>query len=309
MMKTQKIVPHLWFDSRAEEAAEFYVSIFGGNSAMGPVAHYSEEGQEIHGRAPGSVMTIDFELAGLKFIALNGGPHFKFTPAISFFVITETEAETDELWQKLSEDGSVLMELDKYDWSEKYGWLQDKFGLTWQISLGKLEDVHGQKIVPSLMFVDEKGRAEEAVNLYTSLFNDSSITGTMRYGPGEDQTEGSVMHAQFRLSSNEVFMAMDSSPDQAGFTFNEAVSLMVRCKDQQEIDHFWENLSAHPEAEACGWLKDKFGVSWQIVPEAMDEIMQSGDKEKIKRAMRAMFQMKKLDVKALEDAFHGKETK
>lgn len=308
MKNAQKIVPHLWFDSEAEEAAEFYVSIFGGDAALGPAARYSEEGQEIHGREPGSVMTIDFELAGLAFIALNGGPHFKFTPAISFFVTTESESETEELWQKLSEGGTVLMELDRYEWSEKYGWIQDKFGLTWQISLGRLEDVHGQKIVPSLMFVDENGQAEEAVKLYTSLFNDSSITGIMRYGPGADQTEGSVMHAQFRLNS-EVFMAMDSSPEQAGFTFNEAISLLVRCKDQQEIDHFWGNLTAVPEAEQCGWLKDKFGVSWQIVPESMDEIVQSKDKEKMKRAMRAMFQMKKLDIKALTDAAHGIETK
>jgi predicted 3-demethylubiquinone-9 3-methyltransferase (glyoxalase superfamily) len=247
---SQKIVPHLWFDDQAEKAVNFYTSLFE-DSTIGSVSRYGEAGQEIHGQEAGTVMTVDFDLAGYKMIALNGGPQFSFTPAISFFVTCETEAEVDELWEKLSDGGTPMMPLDKYEWSEKYGWIQDRYGLTWQISLGKLEDVHRQKIVPSLMFVDEEGQAEEAVNLYTSLFNGSSITGLLRYGPGEDQPEGSVMHAQFLLNNGEVFMAMDSSPDHADFNFNEAVSLMIQCKNQEDIDHFW-SLSAVPEAEQCG---------------------------------------------------------
>lgn len=300
---TQKVIPHLWFDHQAEEAVNFYTSLFEG-SKTGKITRYAEAGQEVHGQEPGAVMTVDFVLAGQKFIALNGGPHFKFTPAISFYVTCETEDEVDELWEKLSEGGTPMMPLDKYDWSEKYGWVQDKYGLTWQISLGKLEDAHGQKIIPSLMFVDEEGQAEEAVNLYTSLFDDSSITGLLRYGTGEDQPQGSVMHAQFRLSG-EVFMAMDSSPEHADFTFNEAVSLMIQCEDQEEIDHFWK-LSSIPEAEQCGWLKDKFGVSWQVTPKQLSEMLTDSNTEKVKRVTKAFLQMKKFDLAKLQDAFEGK---
>ncbi len=154
------------------------------------------------------------------------------------------------------------------------------------------------------MFVDEEGQAEEAVNIYTSLFDESSITGLLRYGPDEDQPEGSVMHAQFRLNDGEVFMAMDSSPDNADFTFNEAVSLMIQCEDQEEIDHFW-SLSAMPEAEQCGWLKDKFGVSWQVVPVQLSEMLSGSDSAKAERVTEAFLQMKKFDIQQLQEAFEG----
>lgn len=302
-MNKQKIIPHLWFDDQAEEAVNFYTSLFE-DSTTGNINRYGEAGKEVHGQEAGTVMTVDFELAGYKMIALNGGPHFTFTPAISFFVTCETETEVDRLWQKLSEGGTPLMPLDKYDWSEKYGWVQDRYGLTWQISLGKLEDVHGQKITPSLMYVDKNGQAEEAINLYTSLFDDSSITGLMRYGPSEDQPEGNVMHAQFRLNNGEVFMAMDSSPENADFTFNEAVSLLIQCGTQEEIDHFWD-LSAVPEAEQCGWLKDKFGVSWQIAPEQLSDMLNDSDSDKVARVTEAFLQMKKFDIQKLKEAYNG----
>lgn len=304
-MSTQKIVPHLWFDHQAEEAAEFYISIFGENSGIKDRTYYTEAGQDIHGMGEGALMTVDFELTGYKIIALNAGPHFHFTPAISFYVTCETETEVDELWNKLSEDGKTMMPLKKYGWSEKYGWVKDKYGLTWQVSLGKLKDVHGQKIIPSLMYVSKEGEAEEAINLYTSLFEDSNITGILKYGANEDQPEDSVMHAQFQLNNDEVFMAMDSAPEHADFTFNEAISLLVECKNQKEIDYFWEKLSADPKAEQCGWLKDKFGVSWQVVPGGMNEMMNAGDPEKAKRAMNAMLKMKKLDIQKLQGAFGG----
>lgn len=306
MNTTQKIVPHLWFDNQAEEAVKFYTSLFE-DSKIGDIARYVEAGQEIHQQEPGAVMTMDFELAGYKMIALNGGPYFQFTPAISFYVTAETEDEVDRLWEKLSEGGTPLMPLDKYNWSEKYGWVKDKYGLTWQISLGNLDDVHGQKIVPSLMYVSEEGETEEAINLYTSLFDDSSITGIMRYGSGEDQPEGSVMHAQFRLGNGEVFMAMDSSPKHADFTFNEAISLLVNCESQEEIDHFWQ-LSSVPEAEQCGWLKDKFGVSWQVYPTVLQEMLTDSDSDKVEQVTKAFMQMRKFDIQRLQDVYEGNQS-
>ncbi len=301
---TQKIIPNLWYDDQAQEAAEFYTSLFN-DSSIGNITHYSQVGYEIHGRPEGSIMTVEFELAGYRFIGLNGGPHFKFTPAISFFVVCETEKEIDKLWKELSDGGMALMELDTYDWSEKYGWVQDRYGLTWQLSLGKLEDV-GQKITPCLMFVSEQGRAEEAVNFYTDLFNGSEIEGILRYGEGEDQPEGAVKHAQFELAG-EVFMAMDTSPKHADFSFNEAISLLIECETQDEIDSYWDNLSSDPKAEQCGWLKDRFGVSWQVSPTILNEMLRDSDREKVDRLTRAFLQMKKFDIQKLKQAFEGKQ--
>jgi predicted 3-demethylubiquinone-9 3-methyltransferase (glyoxalase superfamily) len=296
----QKITPFLWFDSQAEEAAKFYASSFK-DAKIGRIARYGKEGHEIHGREAGSVMTVEFELAGYKFIALNAGPLFKFTPAISFFVVFETEAEVDALWQKLSQEGATLMPLQKYDWSAKYGWLLDKYGLSWQLSLGKKEDV-GQGITPFLMFVGKQhGRAEEALRFYTTTFKNSDVVGILRYGAGETEPEGTVKHAQFRLNG-EVFMAMDSAMAHP-FTFNEAISFVVNCETQKEVDYFWEKLSEGGEKSRCGWLKDKFGVSWQVVPTIVSEMLQDQDAKKTGRAMQAILQMSKIDIKTLQQAY------
>src|SRR5215204_1084748 len=119
----------LWFDDQAEEAARFYTSVFP-DSGIDYITRYGAAGYEIHKRPEGSVMTVEFRLSNLKFMGLNGGPLFKFNPSISYFVVCETVAETDALWKELSEGGQVLMELDKYNWSEKYGWVQDRYGLS-----------------------------------------------------------------------------------------------------------------------------------------------------------------------------------
>lgn len=298
----QKIIPHLWFDYQTEEAVSFYTSLFE-NSKIANTTRYGKAGQEIHEQKPGTVMTVDFELAGQKFIALNGGPHFSFTPAISFMVICETEEEVNNLWHKLSAGGEILMPLDSYEWSDRYGWTEDRFGLSWQLYRGDIEAV-GQKIVPSLMFISETGRAEEAINFYTSLFKNSEIEGILRYEEEEEQPTDTVKHAQFRLN-DEVFMAMDSLPVH-DFGFNEAISLLIQCETQEEIDHFWNNLSAVPEAEQCGWLKDQNGVSWQVVPAVLPEMLLDSDPGKVERVTDAFMQMKKLDIVKLEEACKGK---
>lgn len=299
----QKIIPHLWFDHQAEEAARFYASLFDGSS-VGRIARYTKEGQEIHGQPEGSVLTVEFEIAGFSMIALNGGPHFTFNPSISFFVVCETESEIDALWSALSESGAALMPLEKYDWSEKYGWVRDRFGVTWQLSLGDLSDV-GQKITPSLLFVGEQhGRAEEALKFYTSIFENSDVVGILHYGPGEEDAEGTVKHAQFSLNG-EVLMAMDSGFDH-GFSFNEAISLLIQCEDQQEVDYFWDRLTAGGEIQQCGWLKDKFGVVWQVSPKELGDMIHDPDEAKVARVTRSFLQMKKFDLEELRRAFEGR---
>jgi predicted 3-demethylubiquinone-9 3-methyltransferase (glyoxalase superfamily) len=296
----QKIVPCLWYDDDAEEAARRYASLIPGSS-VGAIARYGAAGHDVHGRPEGSVLTVDVDLGGTRICALNGGPHFRFTPAISLFVTLEDEAAVDRLWEGLLEGGTVMMPLQAYDWSAKYGWLADRWGLTWQIALGRTAEV-GRTMVPAFLFTGEQfGRAEEAIGFYTSLFDGSTVDGVLKNegaGPGGTDT---VRHAQFRLSG-ETFMVMESDHNH-GFGFNEAVSLMIYCKDQAEIDRFWSAMSAVPEAEQCGWLKDPFGVSWQVVPEAMDAMMLNPDRARVDRVMTAFLAMKKFDLAALQRAY------
>ncbi len=295
----QKIIPYLWLNEQAEEAVAFYASIFK-NSKIVNTARYDEEGASVSGRQKGSVMTITYLLEDQEFIALNGGPIFSFSPAISFFVGCKTPQEVDFLWGKLSKGGKVLMELGKYPFAEKYGWVEDKFGVSWQLYLGGFT----QKITPCLMFVGEQqGKAEQAMNFYVSLFNGSRITLIERYGKGEGEVkaEGTVKHARFMLEGQE-FIAMDGGVAHS-FTFTPAISFLVNCLTQQEVDGFWEKLTKSGEEQACGWLKDKYGLSWQIIPTILDELLQDKDPAKAKRVMMAMLKMKKIDIKALKQAY------
>jgi predicted 3-demethylubiquinone-9 3-methyltransferase (glyoxalase superfamily) len=300
----QKIVPHLWYDSDAETAVRRYVELIPG-SAIGSIVRYPEAGKEVHGRAPGSVMFLSFRLGDTEVVALNGGPLFRFTPALSLFVVLEDRAAVDRLWEGLAEGAKVMMPLDNYDWSERYGWLADRWGLNWQVYLGKHADV-GRTVTPSLLFTGAAaGNAEAAINFYASVFPGSAIEGIHRYdGSGKDAA-GTVMHGQFRIDG-QALMAMDSVETEGGFT--EALSLLVNCVDQTEIDRLWSALSALPEAEACGWLKDRFGVSWQIAPRRLGAMMSSGDRAAVERVTAAFMPMKKLDLAALERAYAGAET-
>lgn len=298
----QKITPSLWFDNNAEEAMNFYAETFT-NARIVRIDKYPEgfsdgpmAGME------GRVINGEFEIEGLRFICLDGGPLFKFTPAISFFVNLKTVEEVDALWAKLSEGGKVLMPLQKYDFSEKYGWCDDQYGISWQISIAETTDV---TIVPSLMFVkDQVGKAEEAINFYADVFKNAKVGEIYRYPAGsEPDKEGTVMYADFTLEGQK-FAAMDSAQDHL-FGFNEAISLTVDCADQAEVDYYWEKLSVVPEAEQCGWCKDKYGVSWQIIPRRLGELLSDPDKEKSHRTMEAMLKMHKLIVADLEKAAAG----
>ena len=275
-----KIYPCLWFNGNAEEAARFYCSVF--------------RDSRIEDVNP---MVTTFRSSGEKFMCLNGGPEFSFNSSISFYVVCESEEEVNEYWQALIEGGSALMPLDKYNWSPRYGWLKDKYGLNWQLAVGKMEDV-GQKFTPMLMFTGtQAGNAEKAIEAYTSIFRESSVVGIMKYPPGQ-KDEGLVMHAQFKLDGH-VFMCMDSSMDH-GVQFNESVSFVVECENQGQIDHFWNKLTEGGTEGMCGWLKDRFGVSWQIVPKVLGQLMQ--DRERSGRVVQAFMKMKKFDIQQLIEA-------
>jgi predicted 3-demethylubiquinone-9 3-methyltransferase (glyoxalase superfamily) len=155
-----------------------------------------------------------------------------------------------------------------------------------------------QKIIPNLWFDTE---AEEAANFYTSIFKDSEVVNVMHYGEAGPRPAGMVMTVTFRLLGQE-FTAINGGPE---FKFNESISFLVNCESQAEVDDFWEKLSEGGEEGPCGWLKDKFGVSWQIVPTVLEAMLQDKDSERANRVMKAMLQMKKLDITGLQEAYDG----
>lgn len=297
----QRIVPNFWFDHNAKEAADFYIATFGDGKIISQ-AYYpktEEEGlADFQKDFAGKVLTVDFELSGYRFIAINADTTFKPTPSISFFYTCNAKDEIDVLWKKLSDGGKTLMPLNKYPFSEYYGWVQDKFGYSWQLILHNPKGEKRSKIIPSLLFTKDKiGLAEDAMKFYTSVFKDSEISKNLnRYPAGmTPDREGMISFASFKLL-DEWLAVMDSGIDGQDYSFTPATSLMVMCKDQAEIDYYWEKLSANPEFQQCGWLQDKYGVSWQITPANIEELL------KVPGAFKRMMHMKKLDIATLQKA-------
>lgn len=306
-----KISPCLWFDSNCEEAITFYTKVFP-NSKITSLMRYPDDMQV--GPVPnmaGKILTALFELDGLTFQALDGGPMFKINPSVSIMVNFDPSREPDaqqrldKLWQALSEGGKVLMPLQEYPFSKHYGWVQDRFGVSWQLILTNPDGEPRPNLIPSLLFVkDVCGQAEAALKFYVSIFKNAKLGTVAHYPTGmEPDTEGSAMFAEALLDDTWI-AAMDSAR-QHEFTFSEAVSFSIDCADQAEVDYFWEKLTAGGSASMCGWLKDKYGFSWQVVPRRVGELLEDPDRVKAGRALQAMLEMKKLDVAKLEAAFNG----
>lgn len=299
----QKIIPHLWFDRQAKEAAEFYVSLFPNSEVKNTTT--------LKNTPSGDCDVVSFNLHGQPFMAISAGPLFKFNPSTSFMVNfdpakdPEAANNIDIAWEKLSTGGKILMPIQKYPFSKRYGWLQDKYGLSWQLILTDPKGEERPGIIPFFLFVkDVCGKAEEAIDFYLSVFKGSKKGTVMRYGKGQDpDKEGTVMFADFKLLDTW-FAAMDSAHDHK-FKFNEAVSFIVNCDTQEEIDYYWDKLSAIPESEQCGWLKDKYGISWQIAPTLMNEMMKEKDPKKLERVTQAFLKMKKFDLAELKKAYEG----
>jgi predicted 3-demethylubiquinone-9 3-methyltransferase (glyoxalase superfamily) len=280
-MKKQ-ITPCIWFNNQAKEAALLYCSVF--------------EKSKITAESP---YVTEIEASGQKFILLDGGPKYQPNASISFYYICENERELELIWKAFAKEGKVMMPLDKYPWSEQYGWVSDKFGVSWQLALGK-KGAEGQKIIPSLLFTGEEyGRADEAIQLYSSIFENVEVDGILRFGANEaPDTEGKVKHAQIAIDG-QVFMIAESA-GQHDFTFSEGISFTVYCETQDEIDHYWNKLTESGEESMCGWLKDKFGVSWQIVPTMLGKIM--SDPAKAGKAAQAFMSMRKLNIEQIVEA-------
>ena len=270
----------LWFDKNAKEAADFYKNTF---SEFEPISE--------------NPLAINYRIYGRRFMHLNGGPGYPINPSISFFLNINNEEEIQKIWDILMQDGgSILMPLNTYPWSAKYGWCADKYGVNWQIMMG-----HNSCAIfaPNFMFTGaNNGKASEAIDFYTQLFPKSEIQFKQFYEKEEQDIEGNVKYSQFLLNG-QVFHAMESSmPDMQ--PFNEGVSFVITVDNQEEIDYYWDHLVLDGQPGRCGWLKDKFGVSWQIVPSNLGKLMSNPDTAP--KATYAFLQMSKFVIADLEKA-------
>lgn len=296
----QKITPNIWCQGTADEAAEFYVNAFSefpGGAEVLTTVKYPEAGLlDFQEPFAGKTLTVELAISGFKIILINAGEEFTPNPSISFMVnfdaVRDENAKEhlDAVWEKLHEGGSTLMPVDTYPFSEYYGWVQDKYGVSWQLMLSRPEEKPGPAVIPTLLFGGAaQNQAGPAQENYVAVFPNSQLGDRAPYGQQTGPaTPEALMFSQFQLDGQWIF-AMDSGVEQDS-TFSEGVSLMYEAHGQEELDAIWNALSAVPEAEACGWLKDKFGVSWQIVPDNMEELMAKPG------AFEKLLAMKKINI-------------
>jgi predicted 3-demethylubiquinone-9 3-methyltransferase (glyoxalase superfamily) len=272
-----KIYPCIWFDDKAQEAAEFYCSVFNDAKIL-----------------ESNPIVTRFEALGTTVMLLNGGPMYKVNSSISFYVYCNNEVEVNRLYDLMREGGSIVMPLDKYKWSEKYAWIIDKYGTNWQLDISTINSP--QKIVPTMLFANEKMTlVKECLDHYKDVFVNSSILIESPYPPGTGVPEETLLFAQFKL--NGYILNAMSSTIKHDFDFNPGISFVIECDDQEEIDRYWYRLGQDGKYEMCGWLSDKFGISWQIVPSILSELM--NDPARGQRVINAFLQMQKFDIQTL----------
>ena len=260
----QVITPAIWCDGTADEAAQFYTDVFRDTS--------------IAEQAPGLAATVSIH--GFRLSLINGGNQYAPNPSIScilnfdpllFGGEEQARDYLDELYERLS-TGGVLMELGEYPFSPRYAWVRDRFGMTWQLMLTDPDGDPRPFVIPSFMFGGTNhAHAEEATDTWIALFDNARRGALYRYEEGGPLDAGTVMFTDFTLRGT--WMAATDSGTFHDFTFTPGVSMIVSCRDQEEIDRYWAGLSAVPEAERCGWCVDRWGVSWQVVPHNIAELM------------------------------------
>lgn len=272
------IYPCLWYDGTGKSAAELYSRAFPNFKLL------SE-----------NPLVIMMEIEGQKVMALNGGPTFSITPAISLFVAFHDSAALDKCYATLVESGQALMPLGTYPWAPRYAWVRDAYGMTWQLMLDEMEMGH-PRITPSFLFSNAQfGNGSKAMAHYMRIFPNSEALFQERYRAGEPAPEGYLKFGRFSINGNP--MAAMDGPGNHEFEFTEGVSLVVECENQEEIDYYWNNLVDGGEESQCGWLKDRFGVSWQIIPSNLGALMDGPHRQQV---MEAFLKMKKFDLAELQ---------
>lgn len=295
----QRIVPNIWCTRNAEEAGAFYAEVFPRASAQ-VVGRYPTAGlPDFQQEFAGEAVTVDVDLDGYRITLINAGDEFRPNASVSFLLNADplrfggdeqaARRWVDDVWARLSDGGEVRMPLAAYPHSSWYGWVEDRYGVNWQLMLTDPAGEPAPAVIPVLLFANAvQGRAEEAIRFYAEVLP-GAVGRIVPYPQAEGTAaEGEVMWGDFR-ASGQTFAAMDSRSAMEA-DFSPGFSFAVDCDDQAEIDRLWDAMSAVPEAEACGWLTDRFGVSWQIVPADMAELMSRPD------AYAHMMRMKKLVI-------------
>jgi predicted 3-demethylubiquinone-9 3-methyltransferase (glyoxalase superfamily) len=276
-LDNQRIYPCLWFNKEAREAVEYYSGIFSNFIALKQNEFVST-----------------FEINGCKFMAINGGPHYKMNPAVSYFVYCGGDQEIDRLYKALIHGGDIIMPLDKYAWSPRYACIIDKFGVSWHLDVEEINN--SQKIVPTLLFVNEKNlMVGDAVEFYSTIFENSKILLKAPYPPNTGMPDDAILFAQYKLL-NVVINSMSSTMHH-DYDFTPGNSLVIECSHQDEIDYYWEKLGEGGKYSRCGWLTDKFGLSWQIIPDFLTEL--TTDPIKGPKVVEAFMQMTKFEIEPL----------
>jgi predicted 3-demethylubiquinone-9 3-methyltransferase (glyoxalase superfamily) len=274
------IYPCFWLNGTAPQAAQFYLQAF-------PDARVVSE----------NPMVVQLEIRGHKIMLLNGGPMYQANAAISNFVYCGSDEEIDRLYAALLPGATVFMPLGEYPWTRRYAWIVDQFGIAWQLDVDPIRSE--QKIVPALLYSQPQGHAvAEAVRHYTRIFEPSKVLMESPYAPGSGMPDGALLFAQFKLGPS-IFNAMSSTQTHE-FQFSPGNSLVVECDTQQQIDHYWTELGAGGHYQMCGWLVDRYGVSWQIIPAVLPQLM--ADPAKRDRVVEAFMKMQKFDITALLSA-------
>lgn len=269
----------LWFDHQAKQAADFYQLVFPGFKSL------SE-----------NPLAVNYTLFGRRIMHLNGGPGYTINTSISLMLELNDAELLQQIWDQLVVGGDVKMPMNEYAWSPKYGWCSDQYGVNWQLMLTERNDI---EVIPSMMFTHlNNGRAYEAIQYYTSIFPHSSIEAISKYEKGEPDIEGNIKYSRFYLQQL-AFSAMESSHFK-DITFNEATSFMITVDTQEEIDFYWNHFLEGGQAGRCGWIKDKYGVSWQIIPSILGKLMTNP--ETAPKATYAFLQMSKFIISDLEKA-------
>ncbi|MBL3698431.1 VOC family protein [Leucobacter luti] len=299
-MVQQRIVPNIWCVGTAAEAGEFYAAALPDTTSEIESRYPETDLLPFQEPLAGKPLTVAVSVAGYRLTLVNAGDEFSPNRSISLMLNFDplnyaggaiaARAQLDATWAALADGGEVLMPLGEYPFSARYGWVADRFGVNWQVMLTDPTGDPRPFVIPSLLFgAAAQNRAREAIDFYTRVFPGAAPGVRVPYGePTGPATADALMFGEFRIG-DQWFAAMDSGVTQDE-SFTCGVSLEVQCRDQGEIDRLWDALSAVPEAEQCGWLADRFGVSWQIVPENMGELMARPD------AFAHMLQMKKLVI-------------
>lgn len=287
----QTIIPHLWYDTEAKEAVAFYVELFGGKI---------DWTYTITDTPSGDSDLIQFQLGDMTLAAISAGPYFKLNESMSLMVNVASKDEVTRLYQALSEGGRVLMPLGEYPFSPYYVWLEDRFGLSWQLSYTPDLDKPYQFDICLLFSQEQVGLAQPMLDYYKDKLPQASVGQLSYYGEGEAAVETAKLNYAELLVAGQKMIVMDHGYGGEA-SFNEAFSLMVYVDSQDELNFYYDLLSAVPEAEMCGWVKDQFGISWQIVPRMLMEAYDTASPETVKAVNDAVLQMRRLDFDQIKE--------